>query len=38
VLEERRIKIEQRIKTKNDRTLNSILEDILEIKEKEAII
>lgn len=37
VLEERRIKIEQRIKTKNDRTLNSILEDIMEIKEKEAI-
>jgi hypothetical protein len=37
VLEGRRIKIEERIKTKNDRTLNSILDDILEIKEKEAI-
>lgn len=37
VLEVRRIKIEERIKTKNDRTLNSILEDILEIKEKETI-
>jgi hypothetical protein len=37
VLNERAIKIQERIKTKNDRTLDSILEDILEIKEKEAI-
>jgi hypothetical protein len=36
VLEGRRIKIEERIKSKNDRTLNSILEDIIEIKEKES--
>jgi hypothetical protein len=38
VLNERAIQIQERIKTKNDRTLNSILDDILEIKEKEAII
>jgi hypothetical protein len=37
VLNERAIQIQERIKTKNDRTLDSILEDILEIKEKEAI-
>ena len=36
ILEGRRLKIEERIKTKNDRTLNSILEDIIEIKEKES--
>jgi hypothetical protein len=38
VLDGRVIEIQERIKTKNDRTLDSILEDILEIKEKEAII
>ena len=37
VLNERAIQIQERIKTKNDRTLDSILEDILEIKEKESI-
>jgi hypothetical protein len=37
VLNERANRIQERIKTKNDRTLDSILEDILEIKEKEAI-
>jgi hypothetical protein len=37
VLDERVIEIQERIKTKNDRTLDSILEDILEIKEKESI-
>jgi hypothetical protein len=37
VLNERANRIQERIKTKNDRTLDSILEDILEIKEKESI-
>ena len=37
VLNERAIQIQERIKTKNDRTLDSILEDIIEIKEKESI-
>ena len=36
VLNERAIQIQERIKTKNDRTLDSILSDILEIKEKES--
>lgn len=36
VLDGRVIEIQERIKTKNDRTLNSILEDIIEIKEKES--
>ena len=35
VLDGRVIEIQERIKTKNDRTIDSILEDILEIKEKE---
>ena len=35
VLDRRVIAIQERIKTKNDRTIDSILEDILEIKEKE---
>jgi hypothetical protein len=35
VLNERAIQIQERIKTKNDRTLDSILCDIMEIKEKE---
>ena len=35
VLDGRVIAIQERIKTKNDRTIDSILEDILEIKEKE---
>lgn len=37
VLNERAIQIQERIKTKNNRTLDSILEDIMEIKEKESI-
>lgn len=37
VLDQRVIQIQERIKTKNDRTLNSIFEDITEIKEKESI-
>jgi hypothetical protein len=37
VLNRRSLEIQERIKTKNARTLDSILEDILEIKEKEAI-
>jgi len=37
VLDGRVLEIQERIKTKNARTLDSILEDILEIKEKEAI-
>lgn len=36
VLNERAIQIRKRIETKNDRTLDSILEDIMEIKEKES--
>jgi hypothetical protein len=36
VLNERAIQIQERIKTKNDRTLDSILCDIMEIKEKES--
>jgi hypothetical protein len=36
VLEARRIKIEERIKMKSARTLNSIFDDIREIKEKES--
>ena len=35
VLDGRVLEIQERIKTKNDRTLDSILGDILEIKEKE---
>lgn len=36
VLNQRAIQIRKRIETKNDRTLDSILEDITEIKEKES--
>ena len=34
VLESRRVEVEKRIKAKSDRTLNSILEDITEIRNK----
>jgi hypothetical protein len=37
VLEGRRIKVEQRIRAKSERTLSSIMADITEIKEKESI-
>jgi hypothetical protein len=37
VLDQRVIQIQERIKAKNDRTLDSIFEDIIEIKEKESI-
>lgn len=37
VLDGRVLEIRERIKTKNDRTLDSILHDILEIKEKELV-
>lgn len=33
VLEKRRIEVEERIRTKNDRTLNSILQEITDLKE-----
>lgn len=33
VLEKRRIEVEERIRTKNDRTLNSILQEITNLKE-----
>lgn len=38
VLDQRALEIRERIKTKNDRTINSILEDIIEIQEKETTI